>query len=224
MFLNNVHKCIIKKIMSDSLTYLDEMALIDLYETTKALSNSRGDGIIIEAGCALGGSAILIASAKDKERKFFVYDVFGMIPEPSEKDDLDVHKRYFEIKSGNAKGLDGNLYYGYRDNLFDQVVNSFSDFGYEVEQNNISLIKGLFQDTLKIDQPVLMAHIDGDWYDSVMVCLDRICPLLIKGGVLIIDDYYAWSGCKKAVDDYFSHKENDFLFCKDKSRLHIIKL
>jgi asparagine synthase (glutamine-hydrolysing) len=40
--------------------------------------------------------------------------------------------------------------------------------------------------------------------------------------VLIIDDYYTWSGCRKAVDDYFADKKDGFGFC-NKSRLHIIR-
>ena len=35
-------------------------------------------------------------------------------------------------------------------------------------------------------------------------------PLLTKGGILIVDDYGHWKGCKKAVDEFFSNKENIF--------------
>jgi len=39
---------------------------------------------------------------------------------------------------------------------------------------------------------------------------------------LIIDDYYCWSGCKKAVDEYFADKKSKFFF-KKYERLHIIR-
>ncbi|MFN9838368.1 MAG: hypothetical protein ACK56L_20095 [Pseudanabaena sp.] len=40
--------------------------------------------------------------------------------------------------------------------------------------NNISLVKGFFEDHLIIDKPVVLAHIDCDWYDSVSTSLERI--------------------------------------------------
>jgi asparagine synthase (glutamine-hydrolysing) len=55
---------------------------------------------------------------------------------------------------------------------------------------------------LHVSEPVALAHIDGDWYRSVMTCLRRIEPNLVPGGTLVIDDYRAWSGCKRAVDEY----------------------
>ena len=84
-------------------------------------------------------------------------------------------------------------------------------------------IKGLYQHTLKINSPVSFAHIDCDWYDSVMCCLTRIEPYLSCGGTLVIDDYYHYSGCKKAVDLYFLNKKNDYKFYR-KNRLHIVKI
>jgi asparagine synthase (glutamine-hydrolysing) len=56
-----------------------------------------------------------------------------------------------------------------------------------------------------------------------MICLQRIVPRLIVGGTLVIDDYEAWSGCRKAVDEYFVDKTAEFTFVK-KSRLNIIRI
>jgi asparagine synthase (glutamine-hydrolysing) len=55
---------------------------------------------------------------------------------------------------------------------------------------------------MKIDSPVAFAHIDVDWYDPVMYCIKNISPKLILGGSMIFDDYHAWGGCRKAVDEY----------------------
>ena len=147
-----------------------------------------------------------------------------MIPEPGERDDADVRKRYDVIKDGKARGIRGDTYYGYREHLLEEVKNSFCELlGIrDVEEKGIRLIKGLFEDTLIVDGPVSLAHIDCDWYDSVMVCLERIVPRLVPGGVLVIDDYDHWSGCRKAVDDYFRDKTDGYVFEK-KSRMHITR-
>lgn len=213
----------IKKVTEQQLSYLGIGALCDLAWAVIRIEEMRLEGIIIETGCALGGSAITIASAKSKERKFFVYDVFDIVPPPSERDGQDALDRYDVIVSGKAVGPGAKSYYGYEENLYDKVVQLFASFGLEISENNVHLVKGLYADTLKIESPVALAHIDCDWHDSVLTCLHKIEPHLVRNGILIIDDYYTWSGCKAAVDEYFQNKDMDnYKFIK-KNRLHIIK-
>ena len=214
---------IVRDVLKDSLTFLEREALNDLFQTVRNCEEKKLAGVLIEAGCAAGGSAIVITAAKDPARSFFVYDVFGMIPEPSKKDGADVIQRYEVIKKGEAKGIGDRDYYGYVPDLLAEVEKSFSKHGYPTSKNNVKLVKGLFSDTITGSEPVALAHLDGDWYDSVMVCLERIAPRLVIGGTLVIDDYDAWSGCRKAVDDYFADKGSKFKFVK-KSRLHIVRV
>ncbi|MEQ1844750.1 MAG: TylF/MycF/NovP-related O-methyltransferase, partial [Nitrospira sp.] len=51
---------------------------------------------------------------------------------------------------------------------------------------------------------IALLRLDGDWYDSTRCCLDSLMPLVSEGGVVVIDDYYAWDGCARAVHDYLS--------------------
>ena len=209
-------------VLNNSLTYLDKTALLDLFLAVKSVEQLSGKGTIIEAGCALGGSAIVIASAKNKTRTFQIFDTFGLIPPPSDNDENDSIKRYDDIISGNAQGIKGNTYYGYLKDLKAQVELNFEQAGLSVSENQIELIQGLFEDKLWINQPVILAHIDCDWYNSVLICLERIVPNLLIGGLLVIDDYYHWAGCRKAVDYYFLDKMSSFEFIHN-SRLQIRK-
>ncbi|MET1028974.1 MAG: TylF/MycF/NovP-related O-methyltransferase [Dongiaceae bacterium] len=193
---------LIAKIRSRKLTYLSEKKLACLAEVCRTLEAKQLNGSFIEAGCALGGSAILIASLKSKNRILNVYDVFGLIPSPTEDDTSDVHERYKAIVEGKSEGIGGDRYYGYEENLLDKVKNNFSDFGIDVGVQNVGLIKGLLQDTMHIDGDVAFAHIDVDWYDPVKTSIERIFPRLVVGGSIIFDDYYDWGGCRKAVDEY----------------------
>ena len=70
----------------------------------------------------------------------------------------------------------------------------------------MQLVRGLFEDTLHLDGPVAFDHLDGDWYASTTVCLERIAPRLVPGGRIVLDDYYQWSGCRTAVDEYFADR------------------
>jgi hypothetical protein len=98
---------IIKKVQNNKLTYLTKAKLNRLASICISNETNNIPGVILEAGCALGGSSILMASLKKKDRGIRVYDVFGMIPPPSEKDGSDVIKRYDIIKNGKTKGIEG---------------------------------------------------------------------------------------------------------------------
>jgi hypothetical protein len=212
---------IIRRVRAEGLTYLDVPALVDLRDRVRELEVAGRDGAIVEAGCALGGSAIVLASAKGAERPLLVYDVFGMIPPPSERDGDDVHARYDEISAGRSSGIQGRTYYGYEPDLLGTVTDSFRRLGVAPAEHGVRFVPGLYEETLHPEDPIALAHVDCDWYDSVMVCLERLWPRLVPGGVLVVDDYEDWSGCRNAVDDFFATR-GDAEFQR-RSRLHIVK-
>lgn len=122
-----------RSVRAESLTYIEDAALSGLHELVRRMEKQGTQGILVEAGCALGGSAIVMAAAKAKTRPFFVNDAFGMIPPPSEHDGADIHERYRVIRSGRSKGIGGNKYYGYEENLLEKVVENFRRHGIPVE-------------------------------------------------------------------------------------------
>jgi hypothetical protein len=212
---------VIKRVRDAGLTFLSEAALVGLAKAVTEVDRDAVEGSMLEAGTALGGSAVVLAAAKARPRPLSLFDTFGMIPPPSDKDGADVHERYEVIASGRSKGIDGSEYYGYRADLLGEVRQSLANFGFPAEENNVSLVRGLYEDTLHVDGPVALAHIDCDWYDSVTTCLQRIVPYLSPGGRLVIDDYETWSGAHDAVEDFFANLSG-FEF-QHRARLHIIR-
>ena len=202
---------LLSHIRASKLTYLSDKKLASLTNTCEAIEESGLPGIFIEAGCALGGSAILIATLKNPQRPFSIYDVFGMIPPPTKEDTKDVHDRYRAILEGKSIGIDGDKYYGYQENLYDVVQANLRRFGIEPEARSVRLVKGLVQETMHIDQPVAFAHVDVDWYEPVLTCLHRIFPRLVEGGSIILDDYHDWGGCRKATDEYLREITGEFV-------------
>jgi hypothetical protein len=211
----------IAKARDEHLTYLKPEHLRALAAVVLDVERAQMPGLIVEAGTARGGSAIVMAAAKAPGRPMKVYDVFGMIPPPGEEDGPDVHERYAKIASGEAQGVGGDTYYGYRDDLYAEVTDSFTRLGVPAAEHNVELVQGLFEDTIDLDEPVAFAHLDGDWYESTMTCLTRIAPLLVRGGRIVLDDYYAWSGCRRAVDEYFTGRDGFRL--EQRAKLHVIR-
>lgn len=193
---------LIRRIRGHRLTYLSERKLASLAGTCRDIEERGLPGVVLEAGCALGGSTILLASLKQDARPLRAYDVFDMIPPPTAEDPPEVHARYKVISAGQSEGIDGDPYYGYRDDLYELVQKNLRDFGVDIERQNVQLLQGLVQDTLAVMEPVALAHIDVDWYEPVKVCLERIFPWLVPGGSIILDDYHDWGGCRRATDEY----------------------
>ena len=70
------------------------------------------------------------------------------------------------------------------------------------------LVKGLFQDTVPVTPvgAIAVLHLDGDWYESVKVCLEHLYDRVSPGGVIQIDDYGHWEGARKAVDEFLARR------------------
>ena len=49
----------------------------------------------------------------------------------------------------------------------------------------------------------------------------RLAPLLVPGGRLVLDDYHTWSGCRRAVDEYFAGRAGFRM--EHRSRLHVVR-
>jgi len=186
------------------LSYCGPPKLENIAEALMRVRRDKVPGRYIEAGVALGGSAILLGLLKPAEVLLELYDVFAMIPPPGENDGDDAHRRYAEISSGKSAGLGEDPYYGYVDGLLDKVKSNLRHFGLQPDGGTIRLIPGLFEDTLYPGGPIALAHIDCDWYDSVRVCIERISPKLSPGGIMIFDDYSSYSGCRRAVDGWLA--------------------
>lgn len=214
---------LIDQLITKGLTYLKATDLLEMQEALLDLKSKNLNGIYLEAGVALGGSAIFTCKFKRKETEFLLYDVYDMIPAPSTEDGNDVHERYAVIKSGKSTGIQGNKYYGYEDNLIQKVMTNFQRLGHDIEENNVKFIKGKFQNTMDFkNELIAFAHIDCDWYDSVKFCLEKIHPNLEKGGLLLIDDYFHYSGCRKAVDEFLLIHKNSYERV-ERAKLHLIK-
>jgi O-methyltransferase len=131
------------------------------------------------------------------------YDVFGMIPPPSDRDAADSHERYRAIAAGESRGIDGDAYYGYVDDLYERVLESFRTHGVPPGER-VRLHRGLFEDTLHLAAPLALVHIDSDWHDPVRLCLERTYPRLSPGGFVVIDDYHDYEGCRAATDEFLA--------------------
>src|SRR5262249_7445261 len=145
-------------------------------------------------------------TATHADRRFYGFDVFGMIPPPtSDKDDSKSKERYQTIAEGRSEGIGGDTYYGYRSDLYEQVKRSFNKYEVPIDEQRRFLRKGLFEYTLPDYRGVIaFAHIDCDWYEPVKLCLNEVARNLSVGGLIVLDDYYDYGGAKTATDEFLA--------------------
>lgn len=200
-------------------TMMPHVNLATLYEQVVYCEKNNIDGDFVECGVWKGGAVGIMALSNlnhsNKRRALHLFDAFDDIcpPDPS-KDGIraieDVIK-YSKVKDLNnleknqpIKGIYDSFGGHGRiedcNNLLTNLIN--------YPRENIYYYKGWFQDTLdksNIDK-IAILRLDGDWYDSIKICLDKFYDKVSKNGVIIIDDYGYYDGCTKAVDDFFKER------------------
>lgn len=86
--------------------------------------------------------------------------------------------------------------------------------------NNVELVKGKVQDTLKNfiskrNPKISFVHIDLDTYESTKFVLSEIKKNLLQGSIVLFDELYNFTGWDvgeyKALNEIFSEKEFKFL-------------
>ncbi len=166
---------------------------------------------VLEITAGLVGAADALLRPVRADRVFHGFDVFGMIPPPNSAKDDDVSRnRYSIIASGQSKGIGGDLYYGYRDDLYGDVCRAFARHGVPVDGKHVQLHEGLFEATLRdfSNQPIAFAHLDCDWYDPVALCLTAVHARSTIGTTIVLDDYNDYAGCRSATDEFLAaHSE-----------------
>ncbi len=200
-----------QRVIGERLTYLSPAKIEALERAARLVQRQRVRGDFVEAGIALGGSAIVLVDQMRRRRRFHGYDVFGMIPAPSPADPSPVHERYRAIVEGRSEGIGGDVYYGYLDNLYERVCQNLARHGHPVDGKKVQLHRGLFEEILRPPGRVALAHVDCDWYEPVRLCIERVWPRLSQGGLMIFDDYNDYGGCTRAVDEFVAVEPNAIL-------------
>lgn len=175
-------------------TMCSNTRLRGLHRAVRRLAGRGIPGDIVECGSARGGSAALMALTLKRlgaRRKVWLFDTFEGLPAPTANDpDFEIADLFTGTCIGTLEEVRG---------LFQRLHVS----------EEVEFVKGLFQDTLcsaPISQ-ISVLHIDGDWYESVKVCLDQLYDKVVPGGVIQFDDYGYWMGARRAVDEFLERRD-----------------
>jgi O-methyltransferase len=194
-------------------TMLSMGRLFDAYEAVIAINRDRVPGDVVECGVWNGGCVGLMALANTQDpslkRRFHLFDSFEGLPQPS-SNDVDVISAFTEQNPALALRDEAQsqlIPIGACVGLSQHRVERFLTDGLGIDKDDLIFHVGWFQDTVpraaQDIQEIALLRLDGDWYESTKVCLESLFPRVATNGYIIIDDYGTFSGCKKAVDDFF---------------------
>lgn len=168
-----------------------------------AVKYKDSPGVYVEAGIAAGAQVIAFGYGAPN-KTIYAFDSFEGLPLPSNKDDQMPGIQMLS-KTEQAMlpdpGKQVLVSSGATSVPLKDVVQHIKNSGVKIDK--IYFIKGWFEETLpEFDcPPISILRLDGDLYNSTYVCLKYLYPKVLKGGLIIIDDW-ALPGCKQAVLDY----------------------
>ena len=177
--------------------------LLAHYELYKSIIHLPG--YIVECGVFKGASLIRYANFRailenTFSRKIVGFDAFGNFPKKYSKKDK-LFPKFHDTVFG--KGID-----------IKELQKVFLHKNFE----NIELIKGDIVNTVPEyveahpEMKIALLHIDTDIFEPTDVILKNLFDCIIKGGLLVLDDYALIPGETKAVDNFFNN--HDVIFEK----------
>jgi hypothetical protein len=158
-------------------------------------------GDILEFGVYKGSSIVRLLSFRNLlenefSRKVIGFDIFGKFPNELQFD----FDKTFVKKFENAGG------YGISK---EELEIHFKNKGFR----NFELIQGDIIKTIPeflSSHPSLkisLLHIDVDVYEPTKIILENFWDKIVKGGILMLDDYGTVEGETRAVDEFFAEQK-----------------
>ncbi len=182
--------------------------IASLVNAVNYLVTNNIEGDFVECGVWRGGSTMAavdtLMKAGDTSRTVYLYDTFEGMSEPTEHDkELSGHAADALLQSSEKEDATSVWCYS----ALDEVQKNVGSLNYPADK--VHYVKGKVEDTIPQTLPgkIALLRLDTDWYESTKHELEHLYPLLVPGGVIIIDDYGHWEGARKAVDEYIDkHK------------------
>jgi hypothetical protein len=179
------------KVVEDKRTFLDYSRLYPLFQAFQnvvSLTDENDPLELLEVGVYKGGSSYFLASL-----------AHAYAPGRARLVSVDTFEGHSDLDL--LEGIEGR-----------HTPSTFSDTSVEAVQDYLSefafveILKGRIQDVSGAiaDRRLHLAHIDVDIYEPTAFTLDFLDERLVRGGVIVVDDYnfVTCPGVKRAVDSF----------------------
>ncbi|HYU64830.1 MAG TPA: TylF/MycF/NovP-related O-methyltransferase [Candidatus Paceibacterota bacterium] len=185
-------------------------------------------GDVVECGVGEGNTIVMLAylmgsESRQPPRSLWGFDSFEGFPEPSQWDASfrNPQKGEWHISEESVKQRfeESGIYRTY-------------------PHLDIRIQKGFLGKTLPNfpDHKIVFLHLDVDLYEGYRDGLEYLFPKVIKGGIVLFDEYREfrpdnpayggkekWPGCSKAVDEYFANRSEEIQYYPETMKYFVVK-
>jgi len=158
-------------------------------------------GAIVECGVFKGVSLTRFAMFRDlvgnaDTRRIIGFDAFGAFPETAFEADREAREHFVETAGDSGIGTE-------------QLEEVLRRKGLD---HNVELVAGDITETVPAyvarnpQLRISLLNLDTDIYEPAVTILEHLYPLIVRGGVLILDYYVTWACETQAVDEYFAEE------------------
>jgi hypothetical protein len=195
----------IRSVKTETMTPVER--LCNLLEAVRFVVRHGVEGAIVECGVWRGGSMMLVANCLLRlgatDRDLYLFDTFAGMPPPSDHDVMSdglSARVLFDRHSNGARGSN------WCRAEVETVHENMKTTGYD--ERRVQYVDGPVEETLpgRAPEKIALLRLDTDFYESTRHELIHLFPRLVSGGVLIIDDYGSWLGCRRAVDEFVEQR------------------
>lgn len=185
-------------------TMLGEDRLYSLFTRAKQICLNDLPGNFVECGVAAGGSTALLSYVvkrySKRPRWVYALDSFSGMPAPTAHDH---HRGTGAEETGWGTGTCA------------APEESVKEICVKLEVSGlVKTVKGYFQNTLPAIRDeigeISLLHLDADWYESTLTILDNLFDQVVENGILQVDDYGHWEGCRKALHEFEAQRQLEF--------------
>ncbi|GAC1655610.1 MAG: hypothetical protein NVS9B12_06790 [Vulcanimicrobiaceae bacterium] len=159
-------------------------------------------GDLVECGVFKGASLVRFAMMRElfataEGKKIVGFDAFGAFPETAFEADKPFRDAF--IEGSGESGI-----------AVDQLQEVLAHKG---TGRNVELIAGDVRETVpeyvkkNPQMRISLLNIDTDVYEPAVTILRELYPLIVPGGILVLDDYGVFPGETAAVDEYFAGQD-----------------
>jgi O-methyltransferase len=167
--------------------YIENLRLVTQIEARELPGN------VVECGTWRGGMIAGIADVLGPYRRYYLFDSYEGLP-PAREIDGTVAREW--QTSGTSPDYHNNCTASEEEARSAMAMSAAKDY---------QIVKGWFNETLparRPSEPIALLRMDADWYESTKCILDNLASLVVPGGMIIVDDYFAWDGCAQAVNEF----------------------
>lgn len=173
--------------------------LLAHYELYKKITHLHG--AIVECGIFKGNSFFRLSHFRDlleskHSRKLIAFDIFGSFPQTDFKDDKKHLENFTDEAGENSIELDE----------IEKIMKYKNLINYEFVKGDINkTVPKYCKNNTQLK--IALLHIDTNVYEPAVTMLENMYDKVVRGGIIMFDDYGIFPGETKAVDEFLADKD-----------------